>query len=78
MDQIQKKLMTQSSNKFKKPFLTHFPNVWDKKIFLENLALSCTTSYVFLAPCQNLEKVNNTIQRKCLDRRTEGWTDAIL
>ena len=74
MDQIQKKLMTQSSNKFKKRFLTHFPNVWDKKNFLENLALLCTTS----TPCQNLEKVNNTIQRKCLDRQTEGWADAIL
>ena len=27
-----------------------------KNFFPENLALSCTTSYRFLAPCQNLEK----------------------
>ena len=43
-----------------------------KKFFLENLALSCTTSYGFLAPFQNLEKTNDTIPRKCLHRRTEG------
>ena len=43
------------------------------KIFLESLALSRTTSYRFLAPCQNLEKVNDTIQRKCLDRQMEIW-----
>ena len=47
-----------------------------KKNFLENLTLSCTTSYGFLAPCQNLEKVNDTIQRKHrTDGRTEGWKD---
>ena len=56
-------------------FLTHFPHFWGKKFFLQNLALSGTTSYGFLAPCQNLEKVNNTIQRKCPDRRKDGWTD---
>ena len=53
-----------------------------KKNFLGNPALSHTTSYGFLAPCQNLEKVNDTIQRKCPDRwkdgRTEGQTDPIL
>ena len=43
-----------------------FPIFWAKKIFLENPALSRTTSYGFLAPCQNLEKVNGTIQRKRL------------
>ena len=41
------------------------------KIFLENLAPSRKNSYGFLAPCQNLEKVNDTIQRKCLDRQME-------
>ena len=87
MDQIQKKLMTQFSNKFKK--LCCWPILGAKKIFLENPALSHTTSYGFLAPCQNLEKVNDTIQRKRLDRwkdgqkdgkrdgRTEGRTDPI-
>ena len=59
--------------------MAHFPHFWGKKNFLENAALSCTSSYGFLAPCQNLEKVNDTIQRKCLDRwtegQTEGWTE---
>ena len=63
--------------------MTHFgsifPNFEAKKIFQENLALSRTTSYGFLAPCQNLEKVNDKTQRKCPNRwkngRTEGWTD---
>ena len=76
--------MTQFSNKFKKPcFWPIFPIFGAKKIFLENLALSRTTSYGFLAPCQNLEKVTDTIQRKHLERwkdgwmngRMEGWTD---
>ena len=41
--------------------------------------MSRTTSYGFLAPCQNLEKVNSTIQTKRQDRlRTEGRTDPIL
>ena len=54
--------MTKFSNKYKKPcFWPIFPIFGAKKIFLENLALSCTTSYGFLAPCQNLEKVNDTI-----------------
>ena len=46
-----------------------------KKIFLKNLSLSCTTSYGFLAPCQNLEKVNDTIQTKRLDRWKIRRTD---
>ena len=71
--------MTKFSNKFKKPcFWPIFPIFGAKKIFLENPALSCTTSYGFLAPCQNLEKVNDTIQRKRPDRRTEGQTDPVL
>ena len=37
--------------------------------------LSRTTSYGFLAPCQNLEKTNDTIPRKRPDRMTEGWKD---
>ena len=72
--------MPQFSNKFKKLcFWPIFPILGAKKIFLESLALSRTTSYGFLAPCQNLEKVNDTIQRKRLDRcmegRTNGWMD---
>ena len=74
MDQIQKKLMT--TNKFKKTlFLAHFPKFWGKTIFLENQALSCTTSNGFLELCQNLEKVNDTIQQKCPDRQMGGRTD---
>ena len=58
--------MTKFSNKFKKPYFWPilgpiFPILGAKNIFLENPALSCTTSYGFLAPCQNLEKVNDTI-----------------
>ena len=68
--------MTQFSNKFKKPcFWPIFPIFGAKKIFLENPALSRTTSYGFLAPCQNLEKVNDTIQRKCPDRQKDGKMD---
>ena len=52
-----------------------FSNFWGKKNFLEYLALSRTTSYGFLAPCQNLEKVNDTIQRKQPDRRKAGLKD---
>ena len=75
--------MTQFSNKFKKPcFWPIFPIFGAKKIFLENPALSHTTSYGFLASCQNSEKVNDTIQRKCPDRwkggRMEGRRDPIL
>ena len=63
--------------------MAHFwpilPILGAKKIFLKNLTLSHTTSYGFLAPCQNLEKANDTIQRKHLDRRkdklTEEWKD---
>ena len=71
--------MTKFSNKLKKPFLVHFgpflPIFGQKKIFLENLALSRTTSYAFLAPCQISEKTNDTIPRKRLNRRTDGRTD---
>ena len=88
--------MTEFSNIFKKPcfwpIVGPFSQFWgQKKIFMENPALSRTTSNrAQLGPCQNLEKVNDTIQRKHLDRwkdgrmdgrtdrRTEGWTDPIL
>ena len=60
-----------------------FPIFGAKKIFLTNPALSCTTSYGFLAPCKNLEKFDDTIQRKHPNRqkdrqkdgRVEGWKD---
>ena len=43
-----------------------------KKFFPKNPALSRTTSYGFLAPCQNLEKTNGTIPRKRPDRQKDG------
>ena len=65
------------------PFLSHFHNFWGKKIFLGNPALSRTTSYGFLASCQNLEKTNDKIPRKHpdgqkdrrKDKRTDGRTE---
>ena len=42
---------------------------------------SVTHNFIWVpsAPCQNLEKTNDTIPRKCPDRwkdgRMEGWTD---
>ena len=50
-----------------------FP-IFGTQNFLENLALSHTTSYGFLAPCQNLKKVSDTIQRKCPDRQKDRRT----
>ena len=74
--------MTKFSNKFQKPSFgpswAHFLNFGGKKTFLENPALPRTTSYRFLAPCQILENVNDTIQRKrphrWKDRRTDRQT----
>ena len=65
--------MTQFSNKFKKTCF--WPIFGAKKIFLESLALSRTTSYGFLASSQNLEKVNDIIQRKRSDRWKERGTE---
>ena len=49
-----------------------------KQIFLENSALSRKTSYGFLAPYQNLEKINDTIKKNIqTDGQTEGQTDPI-
>ena len=60
-------------------FLAHFwsivPIFGAKKIFLENPALQRTTSHWFLAPCQNLEKANDAIPRKCPGRWKDGWKD---
>ena len=79
IDQIQSQLMTQflinsKNHIFFWPILSpfSFPYFWGKKSFLKNPALLRTTLYGFLASCQNLEKFNDTIQRKRPDRRTEG------
>ena len=60
------------SSKLKKPCIWLIFGA--KKIFLENPALSCTTSYGFTAPCQNLEKVNDTIQTKKTPGQMDGQT----
>ena len=59
--------------------LAHFGPIFlilgAKKIFRENPALSHTTSNGILAPCQNLEKIDDTIPRKRPDRRKDGRKD---
>ena len=59
-------------------FVVHFSSIFPilgaKKIFWK-IQLSCTNSYGFLVPCQNLEKTNNTTPRKCLNRRKDGRKD---
>ena len=66
--------------------MTRFPDIWKKphfwpilpivgamRIFLKNLAFSCTTSSGFLSPCQKLEKNNDQIPRKLQDKHTDVW-----
>ena len=68
--------MTKFSFKFKKSiFWPIFPFFGGKNIFLENPALSSTTSYGFLASCKHLEKTTDTIPRKCPDRWKDGQKD---
>ena len=67
--------MTKFFNIFKKPcFWPIFPIFW-AKCFFWKIWLSHTTSYGFLASCQNLEKTNDTIPRKCPDRWKDGRKD---
>ena len=64
--------MTKFFTIFKRPcFWPTFPILGAKVFFLENPALSRTTSYWFLASCQNLEKTNDTIPRN----RPDWWKD---
>ena len=75
--------MTKFFHKFKKTlFLAHFAHFGGKMFFPKNLALSHTTSYGFLTPCQNLGKTNEPISRICLgrwsDRQMERRTGSIL
>ena len=72
--------MAKFSNKLKKTlFWGHFGPIFlilgAKKFFPENPALSRKTSHGILAPCQNLEKINDTIPRKRPDRRNNGQKD---
>ena len=53
-----------------------FPILGAKKILTENPALSRTTSHGILAPCQNLENINDKILRKCqTGGGTDGWME---
>ena len=69
--------MTKFFNKCKKLYFWPFAQIFEK-MFSQNMALSCTALYGFLAPCQNLEKTKDKILRKLLDRRKEGCIEAIL
>ena len=64
-----------SENSVYGTFLAHFPHFGGKKKLSWKIWLSRTTSYGFLAPCQNFKKVNDTIQRKCPDRWKDGQKD---
>ena len=57
------------------PISVYFNNFWGQKFFFQKTHLSLTTSYRFLASCQNLEKTNDTIPRKHPDRWKDGWKD---
>ena len=68
--------MTKFFNKSKKNlFLACFqpisPHFWDKTFFLRNLTLSCTTTHWPSTPSWVSEKINGSIPRKLLDRRTK-------
>ena len=51
-----------------------FPQFWGQKNCPKKSGCH-TTSHGIVAPCQNLEKINVTIPRKCLDRRKDRRTD---
>ena len=62
----------------KTQFLIHCGSIspiFGSKKLPQKIWLSHTTSHGIVAPCQNLEKINDTIPRKCLDRRKDGRTD---
>ena len=70
--------MTKFFNKFKKPCFCFIFGPFSQFLGQKKNVLSHTTSYGFLAPCQNLEKANDIIPRKCLPRQMEGQTEPIL
>ena len=61
-----------SEDNFKKTCLQHV--LW-AKILIQEIQLSPVFLYEFLTSCQDLEKTNNPIPRKCPDRQTKGWPD---
>ena len=66
IEQIQKKLMTKFFIKLKNNF-DWFSQFWGKNFFWTK---STTTSYRFLATCQNLEKTYDSALRKLLNKKT--------
>ena len=68
IDQIQGKLKTKFSINSRNPMFDPFLG---KNFFKKNPTFSCTISYGFLAPCQNLEKTGDPTPRKCLDRQMD-------
>ena len=59
-------------------FWSIFPNLGAKNVFPENPALSRTTSYGFLALCQNSEKTIIQLQENIwTEGRTKGRTDSM-
>ena len=71
--------MTQFFFEFKKPCFWStfgpFSNFFEGKIIFPRKSSCHTTSYEFLAPCQNLQKSINIIQRKHPDTQKAGWKD---
>ena len=68
--------MTTFFNKFKKTcFWPIFPIFGAKIIFLQYPALLRTTLYGFVAPYQNVEKTNDTINSKKTPGHTEEHKD---
>ena len=64
----------------KKPYFWHIFQILRAKIFPhKNLDLSHITSYGFLVPQQNLEKIMNNSKKTPKEKvgRMEGWTDPI-
>ena len=72
MVQIQWKLVTKFFNKFRKPCFWSILGSFSQ-FSEQDLAMSRTISYVFLAPCQNT--TNDTIPRKRPDRRKDARRD---
>ena len=69
--------MTNFFLKLKNPvfglFLAHFSQFLGQKKFFQKIQLFHAQLHKgFLAPCQNSEKTNDPIRRKCLERRKDA------
>ena len=73
--------MTKFFNKFKKPCFMPILGPFSSflgQIFFPEISSSVTYNfYGFLKPSKHLEKTNDTIPKKCLERRKDGRADAI-